>query len=64
MDTSSHRQEALTALSKTLDLAGDLLEETLSPEDFGDVQVYWRLDDLITEAANRVAGLREYPQEW
>jgi hypothetical protein len=62
MDTRS-RQEALTALSVALDLAGDCLEE-LSPEDLGDEGLYRWLDETITEAANRVAGLREYPQEW
>jgi hypothetical protein len=61
MNTKS-RQEALTALSAALDRAGDLLEE-LSPSAFRRPEVYWRLESLITEAANLAAGSREYKQE-
>jgi hypothetical protein len=58
------KQEALSSLQALLDRACDILEDQLSPKDMDDVQVYWRLDGLVNEAANIVAGLREYPQEW
>ncbi len=63
MNTKS-RQEALTALQALLDNASDILEDQLSPSDLRSPEVYWRLDGLITEAANLAAGSREHPQEW